>query len=191
MPSPLPGGHSAQWRGACPDARQEGTAQGRASLGRHRARQPGPAGCSQPFRGVTGAGLGITSRAWGSASPTPAVGTAAPRRAPAAGRAGTTRGSRTPFQGAEEPPKALALPSPNTPGRSAARGAPTPLHQHPPGETPRPRSTPCPPSLHRGAGRAAARLPAINRPRARPPSAGISGSRQQLAAAAPPPPREP
>lgn len=35
---------------------------------------------------------------------------------------------------------------------------------------------------------AAAQLPAINRPRARPPSAGISGSRQQLAAAAPPPP---
>lgn len=48
---------------------------------------------------------------------------------------------------------------------------------------------PLSPSLRCSAGPAAARLPAINRPHARPLSASISGSRQQLAAAAHPPPR--
>lgn len=47
---------------------------------------------------------------------------------------------------------------------------------------------PAPPAPWCRATLRAAWLPAINRPRTRPPSAGISGSRQQLAAAAPPPP---
>lgn len=109
-------------------------------------------------------------------------GTAAPR----CGASGHDARLQDPISGHGGTPKlSLSPPQTHPAGAHSPEGAPTPLHQHP-----RARQHPLspPPSPHHGAGRAAARLPAINRPRARPPSAGISGSRQQLAAAAPPPP---